>query len=229
MKLDKGNFPANRWLAHTAALRWMIPLAFGIMMAGFAISIGLHAGGWPSSWDDLVLSNLASTQDNPNGWPVATVTATLAGTLLLAASAMFIGMFKRLGSGWGVAGALLYSLGVLSIITWAVSTPLTNGPSQFHINLAYCAYLSSTGGLSLCHLVIARMRTPGRLLSAGSFFLLSIAFATVVYLFFNDEMFDRYEWLLAVTEWAAGILIALTTATLSFAVIRLTSLSKGAN
>jgi hypothetical protein len=218
---QNSRLPAESWFAWTLLLRWMVPLAFGIMLAGCVISLGVRTEGWPREWDDLILSDLASKQSNPNGWLVAVVSTTLGGILLLAAAASFIWTFKRLPSRWGTVGAFFYCLGVLAIITWAVSTPLTEEYSSFHVNLSYFAYMSSVGGLGICHTVIALMSTPRRLLSIGSGFLLSATFLVLLYFFFHDEIFDHYLWLLAVTEWVAGFLIALTTADLAFGVVRL--------
>jgi len=200
----------------------MVPLAFGVILAGGAISIGIRADGWPSTWDDLVLSNLASRNENPKGWLVAVVSTTLGGILLLASAVLFIGTFRRMRSGWGILGALLYCLGVLAIITWAVLTPLTEGPSSFHVYLSYFAYMGSVGGLGICHSAIALMPHPVRALSLGSSVLLSAMFLVLIYFFFHDSIFDRHYWLLAVSEWVAGFLVASTTAALAYGVVRLT-------
>jgi len=201
----------------------MVPLAFSVILVGCAISIGIRAGGWPLSWDDLVLSRLTSNQENPNGWLVAVASTALGGILLLVSAALFIGTFRRWRSGWGTLGALLYCLGVLAIITWAVSTPLTEGYSSSHVYLSYFAYMSSVVGLGICHTVIALMPRGGRRFSVVSGVLLSATFLVLIYLFFNDAIFDRHLWLLAVSEWIAGFLIASTTVALVYRVVRLTS------
>jgi len=215
--------PVESWLARTLLTRRLSPLAFFVIFAGCAISIAIRTQGRTLGWDDLLLSNLASSEENPNGWLVAVVSTTLGGILLLTSAALFIGTFKRLRSGWGTAGALLYFLGTLAIIAWAVSTPLTKGYSSFHIQLSYFAYMSSVGGLGICHTVIALRSNSVPLLSVGSSVLLSAAFLVLIYFFFNDAVFDRHFWLLPVSEWIAGILLASTTTTLAYGAVRLAS------
>lgn len=219
---QRNNALFESWFARILILYWMVPLAFGVILAGCAISIGIRADGWPSTWNDLVLSNLASRKENPMGWLVAVVSTTLGGILLLASAALFVETFRRMRSGWGILGALLYCLGVLAIITWAVSTPLTEGPSSFHVYLSYFAYMSSVGGLGICHAAIALMPNRVRALSLGSSFLLAATSVVLIYYFFHDSIFDRHYWLLAVSEWGAGFLVVSTTATLSYGVVRLT-------
>jgi hypothetical protein len=214
--------PFESWFARILILRWIVPLAFSVILAGCAMSIGIRADGWPATWDDLVLSNLASRKENPTGWLVAVVSTTLGGILLLSSAALLVGAFRRIRSGWGILGALLYCLGVLAIITWAISTPLTVGPSSFHVYLSYFAYMSSVGGLGICHSVIALMPNPVRAFSLGSFVLLSATFLVIIYFFFHDSIFDRHFWLLAVSEWVAGFLVVSTTTALAYGVVRLT-------
>lgn len=124
----------------------------------------------------------------------------------------------RLRSGWGMLGALLYGLGVLAMLAWAVSTPLSEGYTGFHINLSYFAYMSCVGGLGICHTVIALRPNAVRLLWVGSGALLAAAFLILVCFFFHDTIFEYSAWLLPVTEWAAALLVALTATALAYSV-----------
>src|SRR4051812_46014107 len=131
-------------------LRGIIPLAYGIYLVGFSVSAAVRLAGRHPTLEDCIMSDLLSPEDNPRGWLISAVAAVLCGLMLLPTVGLFLRTWRRLDSRWGVQGAWLYGLGLVSVIAAGVSTPFQQSYVPIHVYLAFFAFMSLVAGLGIC-------------------------------------------------------------------------------
>ena len=192
-------------------LNRIIPLAYGIYLAGFSISAAVRLAGQRPKLEDAIMSDLLSPEYNPRGCYISAVAAAFCGFMLLPSVGLFIRTWRTLGTRWGEVGAWLYGLGLLSVIATAVSAPFQMPYVPIHIYLAFIAFMSLVAGLGISLTAAVFVSHAARLKFAVAAVVLLGAFIYLIYLFFAPEYFAGRRWLLALLEWALGALIGIGT------------------
>jgi hypothetical protein len=203
------------WTDPVFVLRRLIPMAYGIFLAGFLISVLVVSAGRSPTLEDGIMSDLLSPIDNPRGYLISAVATVLCGLLLLPVAIVFQRSCGLHPSRWATLGAWIYRVGLIATIATGVTTPFQQSYVPIHVYLAFLAFMSLAAGLAICHAVAALLITSGRLRHATLATLQLGAFLYLTYLFFSPGYFNERRWFLAACEWVVSALVVTGTVSLA--------------
>lgn len=198
-------------------------MAYGIFLAGFALSIAAKCAGRPATLEDAIMSDLLSPSDNPRGYFIAAMATMLCGLLLLPAATLFQHGWNPPPRSWAVLGAWLYRLGLIATMAVGTTTPFQQPYVPVHLWLAFAAFMSLAAGLAVSLGVAACSATSARarfsLATLGALQIGALIF--LAYLFVTPDYFQDRRWFMAVCEWVLGALIVAGTVAVAAMLARL--------
>ncbi len=214
MHTAERNSPVASWTSPTFVLWRLIPLAYGVFLAGYLISIVVVSAGRSPRLEDGIMSDLLSRSDNPRGYLISAAATVVCGLLLLPTATLLQKACGLLHYRWAVLGAWIYRVGLVATIATGASTPFQQPYVPIHIYLAFLAFMSLVAGLAICHAVVALSMPSARLRHATLATLQVSVLLYLTYLFFTPRYFDGRRWFLAVCEWVVSALIVSGTVSL---------------
>jgi hypothetical protein len=143
----------DRLLTPTRLRSTLLPASFAVYLTGFFISATVFLHGKPFVPKTILLSDLASPQENPKGY-IALLIATVLTALLFLPVASICHRCSRRSLIRGVA-TTAFSAGSAAALLIASLAPVTGTSSTLHIQLAYGAFSGILLGTTL-HLIAIR-------------------------------------------------------------------------
>ena len=209
----------------------LIPVAYGVFLAGFMTSAAVRLADRPPTLEAGIMSDLLSRIDNPRGYLFSAMATVMCGVLLLPAAALFQRGWSSPPGRWAILGAWLYRVGLIAAIAVGATTPLQRPYVALHIWLTFLAFMSLVAGLAVSLAVAACSATAVRFplaalgaLQMGALFFLTYVF--LGYLGVVDDCFEGRRWFLAVCEWGLSALIAAGTVAVAGALAQASKLRR---
>ena len=199
-------------------LRRLIPLAYGVFVIGFLMSVAVYSAGRTPKLEDGIMTDLLSRLENPQGWPFSAVATVLCGMLLMPAATLFQHGCKGSYRRWAVLGGWFYRMGLIAACLIGITTPFQQPYQSVHVWLAFLAFMSMVAGLAVCLGLAASYHSRFALAALAALQIAALVF--LVYLFFSPAFFEGRLWFLAVCEWGLIALIAAGTVALAATLAR---------
>ena len=132
-----------------------------IFLMGMAVSSAVYFSARPVHFQDSVLSNFLSPDDNPHGYPASAAGTVIAGLVLAPTALIFHRRISMIDRWWSAAGTVFYAMGVLAAILIGLLAPLSGLNFSVHLVLAYVAFMSLQIGICT-YLTIAAYGSKSR-------------------------------------------------------------------
>ena len=207
-----GILPSLSFDRRSATVRWVcVPTAYTVFVIGFLLAAAARSAERKPTWEDAVMSELLSRQDNPRGYFVAIAAVAVCAMLLFPAADLIQEGACRRCAAWRRAAAWLYRAGLFTAVANATLTPWLEKYGTFHVSLAFFSFMVLTAALAIVLIATAFVSHAGRVGLAALGLAQVAALLFLTYLYFASWYFVDRRWLLGLFEWAFAALVAVGT------------------
>jgi len=141
--------------------RILLPASALLFLVGAGCSAIPYFAGHPVDLKRAMISNLASPTDNPHGYLWIDLSTLLVAMLLAPVTVWLFRVYRRVNVTIAAGGSSLFGLGLAGAVLFSVRAPFEDGISEFHVYLAYAAFILTTAGTLLLLALATRLVLAG--------------------------------------------------------------------